>query len=107
MRLEEVPSAAIGLVLAMLAHAVGWPVPRGGSQRIADALAAHLRFLGGEIRTGFRVEHLDQLPLARATLFNLTPLPITPADGSEAAIVLSPEVGQPVTVRARQTRHRR
>jgi phytoene dehydrogenase-like protein len=74
MRLEDVPSAAIGLVLGMLAHAVGWPVPRGGSQRIADALAAHLRYLGGEIRTGFRVEHLDQLPLARATLFDLTPL---------------------------------
>jgi phytoene dehydrogenase-like protein len=72
--LESVPSAAIGLVLGMLGHAVGWPLPRGGSQRIADALAAHLRYLGGEIRTGFRVEHLDQLPLARATLFDLTPL---------------------------------
>jgi phytoene dehydrogenase-like protein len=72
--LEDVPSAAIGLVLGMLAHAVGWPLPRGGSQRIADALAAHLRYLGGEIRSGFRVEHLDQLPLARATLFDLTPL---------------------------------
>jgi len=74
MRFEDIPSAAIGLVLGMLAHTVGWPLPRGGSQRIADALAAHLRFLGGEIRTGFRVEHLDQLPLARATLFDLTPL---------------------------------
>jgi phytoene dehydrogenase-like protein len=74
MRLEDVPSAAIGLVLGMLGHSAGWPLPRGGSQRIADALAAHLRYLGGEIRTGFRVEHLDQLPLARATLFDLTPL---------------------------------
>jgi len=73
-RLEDIPSAAIGLVLGMLAHTVGWPMPRGGSQRIADALAAHVRYLGGEIRTGFRVEHLDQLPLARATLFDLTPL---------------------------------
>ena len=72
--LESVPSAAIGLVLGMLGHAVGWPLPRGGSQRIADALAAHLRYLSGEIRTDFRVEHLDQLPLARATLFDLTPL---------------------------------
>ena len=74
MRLEDIPSAAIGLVLGMLGHSAGWPLPRGGSQRIADALAAHLRFLGGEIRTGLRVEHLDQLPLARATLFDLTPL---------------------------------
>jgi phytoene dehydrogenase-like protein len=58
----------------MLGHAIGWPLPRGGSQRIADALAAHLRTLGGEIRTGFRVGHLDQLPLARATLLDITPL---------------------------------
>jgi phytoene dehydrogenase-like protein len=72
--LESRPSAAFGLVLGLLAHAVGWPMARGGSQRIADALAAHLRYLGGEIQTGFRVEHVDQLPLARATLFDLTPL---------------------------------
>jgi phytoene dehydrogenase-like protein len=72
--LEERPSAAFGLVLGMLGHAIGWPLPRGGSQKIADALAAHLRSLGGEIRTGFRVEHLDQLPLARATLLDITPL---------------------------------
>jgi phytoene dehydrogenase-like protein len=74
MALEERPSAAFGLVLAMLGHAIGWPLPRGGSQRIADALAAHLRSLGGEIRTNFRVDHLGQLPLARATLLDITPL---------------------------------
>lgn len=74
MPLEKRPSAAFGLVLGMLGHAIGWPLPRGGSRRIADALAAHLRFLGGEIRTGFRVEHLDQLPLGRATLLDITPL---------------------------------
>jgi phytoene dehydrogenase-like protein len=72
--LEQRPSAAFGLVLGMLGHAIGWPLPRGGSQRIADSLAAHFRHLGGEIRTSFRVEHLDQLPLARATLFDITPL---------------------------------
>ena len=72
--LESRPSAAFALVLGMLGHAVGWPLGRGGSQRIADALAAHLRYLGGEIQTGFRVEHLDQIPLARATLFDITPL---------------------------------
>lgn len=71
---EEIPSAAFGLVLGMLGHAVGWPLPRGGSQRVADALAAELRYLGGEIQTGHRVEHLDDLPLARATLLDLTPV---------------------------------
>ncbi len=53
--LEEIPSAAFGLVLGMMAHAVGWPLPRGGAQRIANALAAHLQALGGVIRTGVRV----------------------------------------------------
>src|SRR4029077_7422981 len=50
--LEQRPSAGFGLTLLTLAHAVGWPSPRGGSQRIADALAADLRALGGTIETG-------------------------------------------------------
>ena len=58
-------SAAFGLVLMLSAHAVGWPVARGGSQRLADALASHLRSLGGEIETGQRVESLDELAGAR------------------------------------------
>src|SRR5436853_166355 len=52
--LERAPSAAIGLVLAMAGHAVGWPVPRGGSQAIADSLSSYLRSLGGEVVTGWR-----------------------------------------------------
>jgi phytoene dehydrogenase-like protein len=71
--LERAPSAAAGLVLAALAHAYGWPIPRGGSQKIADALASYLRSLGGEIVTGHRVEALTQLPPARAVLFDVTP----------------------------------
>src|SRR6185295_16309872 len=67
LRLEQRPSAAFGIVLGALGHAVGWPLPKGGSQRIADALASLLRSLGGEIKTGVRVEHADELPLARAT----------------------------------------
>jgi phytoene dehydrogenase-like protein len=59
--------------LAMAAHAVGWPIPRGGSQRIADALAAYLRSLGGEIVTGWRVETLDELPRSHAVLCDLAP----------------------------------
>lgn len=66
-------TAAFALVLGLLAHAVGWPMPRGGAQRLADALAAHLRALGGEIVTGFPVTSLDQLPPARATLLDVAP----------------------------------
>ena len=51
-RLRSPASAAFGIVLALSAHRVGWPVARGGSQRLADALASHLRSLGGEIETG-------------------------------------------------------
>jgi phytoene dehydrogenase-like protein len=71
--METAPSAAIGLVLAMAAHAVGWPIPRGGSQRIADALASYLRSLGGQIVTGWRVKTLDELPPARAILCDTSP----------------------------------
>lgn len=71
--LERSPSAAVGLVLAILGHTAGWPLPRGGSQRIADALAGYLRALGGEIVTGRPVRALDELPPARAVLFDLTP----------------------------------
>jgi phytoene dehydrogenase-like protein len=66
-------SASFGLVLGVLGHALGWPVARGGSQRIAGGLAAHLRSLGGEIETGRRVTSLDGLPPARAVLLDVTP----------------------------------
>jgi phytoene dehydrogenase-like protein len=71
--LERPVSAAFGLVLGTVAHAVGWPMARGGSGQIADALAAHLRSLGGEIVTGRCVESLDQLPPARSVLLDVTP----------------------------------
>ena len=70
--LEAPASAAFGLVLGAAGHAVGWPLPRGGSQAIADALAMHLRDLGGVIETGCRIETLEQLPPARAILFDTT-----------------------------------
>lgn len=71
--LEQIPSAAFGLVLGMLGHSVGWPLPRGGSQQLANALAAQLRSLGGEIMVNRRVADLKDLPLARAILLDVTP----------------------------------
>jgi phytoene dehydrogenase-like protein len=71
--LEQPPSAAFGLVLAIAGHVVGWPIPRGGSQRLADALAAYLRALGGEIVTSREIRALDELPPARAVLCDVTP----------------------------------
>lgn len=70
--LDALASAGIGLVLGMAGHAVGWPLPRGGSQVIANALAGYLRELGGEIETGCRVNDLEQLPKARVVLLDVT-----------------------------------
>jgi phytoene dehydrogenase-like protein len=73
LRLEQPASASFGLVLLMLAHISGWPFPRGGSQAIADALAARLRSLGGEIETGNRVSSLRELPSGKVVLCDVTP----------------------------------
>ncbi len=83
LRLEQPISAAFGLTLAMTAHAVGWPMPRGGSQAIVDTLAAHLRELGGEIVTGRSVRGLADLPPSRAVLFDLTPRQVLAVAGDE------------------------
>ena len=71
--LEDSLTAGFGLVLGAAGHAVGWPIPRGGAQKIADALANYLRSLGGEIITGRRIESLEELPEARAVLCDVTP----------------------------------
>ncbi len=73
MSLEKSPSAGAGLLLGILGHTVGWPIPRGGSQKIVDALADHLRSLGGEIITGVEVKSIDALPPASVILFDVTP----------------------------------
>jgi phytoene dehydrogenase-like protein len=71
--LEALVSSAPGLLLAMAAHKRGWPIARGGSQRIIEALAAYFCSLGGEIVTGTPVTNIDELPSARAVLFDVTP----------------------------------
>ena len=73
LRLDRPPSAAFGLMLGLLGHAVGWPFARGGSQRVSDALASYLRALGGEIETGHRVESLAELGDTRTVLLDVTP----------------------------------
>jgi phytoene dehydrogenase-like protein len=70
---DRATTSAIGLVLLLVAHAHGWPFPRGGSEAIARALAACFLGLGGEIETDRRVGSLAELPSARAILLDLTP----------------------------------
>jgi phytoene dehydrogenase-like protein len=71
--LDKLPGGAIGLVLSITAHAVGWPMIEGGSQKIADAMAAYFQTLGGEIETSLPVSNIDDLPSSRSVVFDLTP----------------------------------
>jgi phytoene dehydrogenase-like protein len=73
MPLESWGTSAIGLVLAAAAHVRGWPIPKGGSQRIADAMASYLRSLGGEVLAGVRVRSLKDLPPSGIVLCDLSP----------------------------------
>jgi phytoene dehydrogenase-like protein len=81
--LERRPTAAMGLVMAVAAHAHGWPLPRGGSQRIADALAGHLRELDGEIVTGQEIASYRELPDARVYLFDTSPRQLVQIAGGQ------------------------
>lgn len=73
LRLPSIASAGAGLALTTYAHGRGWPIPVGGSDTIATALADDLRAHGGEIVTGTDIRTLDELPSARATLLDVTP----------------------------------
>jgi phytoene dehydrogenase-like protein len=81
--LERRPSAAFGIVLAALAHVVGWPIARGGTQALSNALAAHLEQLGGTIVTSSRVPSVEALPSARAILCDLSPVPLLRLAGNK------------------------
>ena len=71
--LPSLASAGAGLALTAYAHARGWPIPRGGSQAIADAMLADILAHGGTVETSAEVTDLADLPRSRATLLDLTP----------------------------------
>jgi phytoene dehydrogenase-like protein len=71
--LDEPLSAAFGIVLGAVAHAVGWPIPRDGAQSISNALCAHLASFGGTIKTSTRIEDLSALENYDAILCDVTP----------------------------------
>jgi phytoene dehydrogenase-like protein len=71
--LRQPASAATGLILNILAHSVGWPLPCGGSGKITEALSKYFQALGGTIQTNNYVTNIDELPKARAILFDVSP----------------------------------
>jgi phytoene dehydrogenase-like protein len=73
LRIDRPPTSAVALVLMLTGHHVGWPIARGGSQAVADALASIARSHGTEIVTDHRVERIDELDDARIVLLDVTP----------------------------------
>ena len=66
-------TAGFGLLFALLAHRIGWPVAEGGSAAITGALVSELEELGGTLTTGCTIKALDELPSARAVLLDVSP----------------------------------
>lgn len=81
--LESIMTAGVGVMFCVSAHTVGWPLPRGGSQAIADALARYIQHHGGEIVTSMRAVTLRDLPNARAYLFDTNTAQVGKIAGDE------------------------
>ena len=92
--LEKPPSALFGFLLGTLGHAFGWPFPKGGSQKLADALASYLVTLGGEVYTGIRVDDVQQVPRTRAVLFDVTPRQLLSIAEWENAAQTATQIGR-------------
>ncbi len=71
--LDRLATASFAMVMGLAGHTVGWPLARGGSKAIIDALLVRFREAGGELELGHDVRHIDELPKARAYLFDVTP----------------------------------
>ena len=76
-------TAAAGLLLGMLGHVGGWPLPKGGSQKISNALASYFSSLKGSIVTGTTISSLRELPSARVILVDITPQQLLRFAGDE------------------------
>jgi phytoene dehydrogenase-like protein len=94
--LDKLATASFGLVLATAAHAVGWPLARGGSRTITEAMLARFTALGGDLEVGHHVRSMRELPDARAYLFDVTPRQLVSICGDRL----------PASYRARMARFR-
>lgn len=87
--LSNLSTSAFGLVLIALGHIKGWPVPRGGSKVIADALASYFISMGGKIETGILVRSMKDIPASSVLLFDLTPKQILEIAGERFSTIYS------------------
>jgi phytoene dehydrogenase-like protein len=81
--LSAPPTGAMAIMFTMLGHAYGWPLVKGGAQKITDALVTHLLELGGEIHTGSEVRAVGDIPTSRVVLFDTTPRQLVAIAGEE------------------------
>jgi phytoene dehydrogenase-like protein len=79
--LDRMLTAGVGLTLGAMCHLAGWQIPRGGAQKITDALVGHLQSLGGEVVAGTKVTSIDRLPPAKVILCDLSPKPLLQVAG--------------------------
>ncbi len=82
LKLTEPLSGAFGLMMAVPAHAVGWPIPRGGAQSLTNALCRYFASLGGTLHTSRRIASLDELPDYDLYLCDVTPRQLLNITGS-------------------------
>lgn len=81
--LTNLASSSFGLVLLAIAHKYGWPFPKGGAASLAGALVSYYKSLGGRIQVNFPVTHLNELPLSKTYLFDLTPRQLLKIGGTQ------------------------
>ncbi len=81
--LDEPLSGAFGLLMAISAHAVGWPIARGGSQSLTDALCSYLSTIGGTVKTSSRVESIESLTEYHVILCDLSPRQLLTVAGGQ------------------------
>jgi phytoene dehydrogenase-like protein len=94
MPLDRRPTGAFGLIYSYLAHAYGWPMAKGGSHAITDALGRYLWSIGGEIECGRKVERFTDLPRARAYLFDVTPKQLVEIAGDQLSFSYKRRLGR-------------
>jgi len=66
-------SSAVGVAMICACHGLGWPVARGGSGAITEALVAELQEHGGRVEAGRRVAALAEVADADVVALDLAP----------------------------------
>ena len=92
--LSNISTSAVALVLMAAGHHKGWPIPKGGSAAIANALASYFTSIGGKIETSLMIHSLSQLPSSHAVLFDITPKQLLKIAGHRFSSIYKWQLGR-------------